>query len=161
MTGAVGAAAGPVKAAAICGAAGVFTASPPTCTYTTTGTDTFTVPAGVSAASFDLFGAEGDSAPGFVAPNPPNTGAPGGLGGEILATLTVSPGQVSQLTVGAAGINGSSADGTPAQIGGSGHSSGRAADMVVAGPEVVAPTCESVRSAPMIRYWSPMVATGR
>jgi hypothetical protein len=88
------------------------------------GTDTFTVPDRVTAVSFDLFGAEGGRAPGFVDPNPPNGGAPGGLGGETRAMLAVNPGQALQITVGAAGINGSSTRGVAAQPGGSGHGSG-------------------------------------
>ncbi|MFF1953842.1 hypothetical protein ACFVXI_34485, partial [Kitasatospora herbaricolor] len=86
-----------------CGAGGVFTAAPPTCTWTVAGTDVFTVPAGVTEVSVDLFGAEGGSAAGFVAPNPPNQGAPGGLGGETRATLAVGAGQRLQITEGAAG----------------------------------------------------------
>ncbi|WP_042381871.1 glycine-rich protein, partial [Streptacidiphilus melanogenes] len=107
-----------------CGASGVFTASVPTCTYRTTGTDTFTVPDGVTAVTVDLFGAEGGSAAGYVDPNPPNTGAPGGLGGETRATLAVQPGQTLQITVGAAGIPGSSRHGEFARPGGFGHGSG-------------------------------------
>ncbi|ANP51730.1 hypothetical protein J2Z21_009445 [Streptomyces griseochromogenes] len=107
-----------------CGVGGVFTASPPTCTYGTTGTDTFTVPDGVDAVTVDLYGAEGGSAAGFVAPNPPNTGAPGGLGGETRARLAVTPGQKLQITVGAAGVPGSSRHGEFARPGGFGHGSG-------------------------------------
>lgn len=114
----------PVNAAALCGSGGAFTTSAPTCTYTKVGTDTFTVPDGVTEATFDLFGAEGGSAAGFVAPNPPNDGAPGGLGGETRATLAVSPGQTLQITVGTAGINGSSQHGVFAQPGGFGHGTG-------------------------------------
>ncbi|MET9618140.1 Ig-like domain-containing protein [Kitasatospora indigofera] len=107
-----------------CGAGGVFTVAPPTCTWTTAGTDTFTVPAGVTAVNVDLFGAEGGSAAGFVAPNPPNTGAPGGLGGETRATLAVGAGQRLQITVGAAGSSGSSRHGEFARPGGAGHGAG-------------------------------------
>ena len=120
----LGASADPVQAATVCGTGGALTTAPPTCTYTAVGTDTFTVPDGVRQVSFDLFGAEGGSAPGFVAPSPSNDGAPGGLGGETRATLAVNPGQVFQITVGKAGINGSSQRGTPAQAGGSGHGIG-------------------------------------
>lgn len=107
-----------------CGAGGTFTASPPTCTYAAVGTDTFTVPDGVSAATIDLFGAEGGSAAGFVTPNPPNDGAPGGAGGETRATLAVSAGQNLQITVGGAGSSGSSRRGEYARPGGTGHGAG-------------------------------------
>ncbi|MGH3798342.1 MAG: glycine-rich protein [Pseudonocardiaceae bacterium] len=120
----LGAAADPASAAAVCGTGGTFTTSPPTCSYTNAGTDTFTVPDGVTGVSFDLFGAEGGSAPGFVEPAPPNDGAPGGLGGETRGTLAVTPGQTLQITAGAAGINGSSTHGVFAQPGGFGHGSG-------------------------------------
>ncbi|MFB7257654.1 Ig-like domain-containing protein [Streptomyces nojiriensis] len=114
----------PAGAPSPCGAGGTFTASPPTCTYTAVGTDTFTVPEGVSAVSVDVFGAEGGSAAGFVAPNPPNEGAPGGLGGETRAALAVSAGQSLQITVGGAGSSGSSRRGEYARPGGTGHGAG-------------------------------------
>ncbi|WP_329491789.1 Ig-like domain-containing protein [Kitasatospora sp. NBC_01246] len=107
-----------------CGAGGVLTTATPACTYTAPGTDTFTVPDGVTTVSIDLFGAEGGSAAGYVAPNPPNTGAPGGLGGESRATLPVNPGQTLQITLGAAGIPGSSRHGEFARPGGYGHGTG-------------------------------------
>ncbi|MFF5933996.1 Ig-like domain-containing protein [Streptomyces sp. NPDC012508] len=72
----------------------------------------------------DLSGAEGGSAVGHVTPNPPTSGAPGGLGGHTRATLAVTPGQVLQLTVGAAGIPGSSRRGEYARPGGYGHGAG-------------------------------------
>ncbi|MGW1895467.1 Ig-like domain-containing protein [Streptomyces sp. NPDC002004] len=114
----------PADAATPCGTHGVLSVSPPTCTYASTGTDTFTVPDGVSAVDVDLFGAEGGSAAGYVVPNPPATGAPGGLGGETHATLPVRPGQRLQITVGAAGIPGTSRHGEFARPGGFGHGSG-------------------------------------
>ncbi|MFG2824637.1 Ig-like domain-containing protein [Kitasatospora sp. NPDC048365] len=112
------------QAASPCGAGGVFTVSPPTCSYSAAGTDTFTVPDGVTAVTVDLFGAEGGSAAGYVAPNPPNTGAPGGPGGESRATLAVRPGERLQLTLGAAGTPGTSRHGEFARPGGYGHGSG-------------------------------------
>ncbi|WP_051944440.1 Ig-like domain-containing protein [Streptacidiphilus rugosus] len=123
---ATAAAADPASASP-CGSGGLLavgTAGTPSCTYSATGTDTFTVPDGVTAVTVDLFGAEGGSAAGFVMPNPPNDGAAGGLGGESLATLAVTPGQVLQITVGAAGIPGSSRHGEFARPGGFGHGSG-------------------------------------
>ncbi|MFI6054282.1 Ig-like domain-containing protein [Streptomyces violascens] len=108
-----------------CGTGGVFTTAPqPTCTYDTLGTDTFTVPNGVTAVDVDLFGGEGGSAAGYIDPHPVVSGAPGGLGGETRATLPVSPGQTLQLTVGAAGIPGSSRHGEFARPGGTGHGRG-------------------------------------
>ncbi|MEU2711460.1 Ig-like domain-containing protein [Streptomyces sp. NPDC007205] len=121
LTAAVGAA----SAAEPCGTSGVFTTSPqPTCTYTSVGTDTFTVPDGVSAVDVDLFGGEGGSAAGYIDPHPAISGAPGGLGGETRATLPVAPGQTLQLTAGAAGIPGSSRHGEFARPGGTGHGRG-------------------------------------
>ncbi|WP_329315582.1 Ig-like domain-containing protein [Streptomyces sp. NBC_01278] len=118
------AAADPAAVPSPCGAGGIFTASPPTCTYATAGTDTFTVPDGVGAIGVDLFGAEGGSAAGFVDPSPRNDGSPGGLGGETRATLTVSPGQSIQITVGAVGSSGTSRHGEYARPGGTGHGAG-------------------------------------
>ncbi|MFJ9852762.1 Ig-like domain-containing protein [Streptomyces sp. NPDC101150] len=114
----------PANGAANCGTGGVFAISPPTCTYSAVGTDTFTVPDGVTAVSVDLFGAEGGGAAGYVAPNPPNAGASGGLGGETRATLAVSAGQRLQITVGGAGTPGTSRHGEFARPGGSGHGAG-------------------------------------
>lgn len=54
----------------------------------------------------------------------PGPGAPGGLGGETRGTVVASPGQVFQITVGKAGISGSSTHGVPAQPGGVGHGTG-------------------------------------
>ncbi|MEU3778741.1 glycine-rich protein, partial [Streptomyces sp. NPDC032472] len=117
-------AADPAAPPSPCGAGGVFSAAPPTCTYENPGTDTFTVPEGVGSVTVDLFGAEGGSAAGFVSPNPPNAGAPGGLGGETRATLAVIPGQQLQLTLGAAGSSGTSRHGEYARPGGTGHGAG-------------------------------------
>ncbi|WP_327302536.1 Ig-like domain-containing protein [Streptomyces sp. NBC_01298] len=107
-----------------CGPAGVFTSSPPTCTYATAGTDVFTVPSGVSALTVDLYGAEGGGAAGFVSPNPPNEGAPGGLGGRTRAVLAVAPGQALQITRGGVGSSGTSRHGEYARPGGFGHGTG-------------------------------------
>ncbi|WP_441245521.1 Ig-like domain-containing protein [Kitasatospora sp. McL0602] len=107
-----------------CGVGGVLSSGPPSCSYTAVGTDDFTVPAGVTAVSVDLYGAEGGSAAGYVLPNPPNAGAPGGLGGETRATLAVSPGQTLRITLGGAGSSGSSRHGEFARPGGTGHGAG-------------------------------------
>jgi Bacterial Ig-like domain (group 3)/Glycine rich protein len=58
---------------------------------------TWTVPASVTQASFDVLGAQGGSN---------NASAAGGLGGEATATLTVVPGQVIEILVGGQGANG-------------------------------------------------------
>jgi Big-like domain-containing protein/uncharacterized protein DUF11/putative Ig domain-containing protein len=56
------------------------------------------VPPGVTSAAFTLFGAEGGTGvPGGY------TDGPGGLGAEVTATLTVSPGTVLQVNDGQAG----------------------------------------------------------
>jgi hypothetical protein len=83
-----------------CGAGGAFSASPSTCSYTSVGSDTFTVPTGVTSIDVDVRGAQGgvgipDTA-GDAVSSP-------GLGGETTATLAVTAGQTLNLTVGGAG----------------------------------------------------------
>jgi hypothetical protein len=98
-----------------CGATGVFSGSDPfTCTYATVGSDTFTVPAGVTSASVSVIGAVGGNY--FVdgdAAHPDPTGAivgrGGGGGGEAAGTLTLTPGSVLQVDVAAAGGQGNPA----------------------------------------------------
>lgn len=71
-----------------------------TCTQTfgeTGAPATWTVPVGVTSATFALYGAEG----GAGGPD-----APGGLGAEISGTLPVTPGQTLQVNVGGAGGSG-------------------------------------------------------
>jgi hypothetical protein len=66
-----------------------------TCTFGYTGAaETWTVPAGVTQATFDVYGAMG----GGIISN-------GGLGGRITATLTVTPGDTYQIRVGGRGSN--------------------------------------------------------
>jgi molybdenum ABC transporter molybdate-binding protein len=98
-----------------CGATGVLSGSGPLmCTYATVGSDTFTVPAGVTSASFQVVGAvggnyfiDGDSA------HPDPTGAligrGGGGGGEAAGTLSSTPGAVLQVDVAGAGATGTAA----------------------------------------------------
>jgi hypothetical protein len=90
-----------------CGATGVLTGSTTlVCTYTTVGSDTFTVPAGVTAFDVDVVGAQGghyfimgDAAHGG-SPAGDITGRPGGSGGEAAGTLTgLIPGNVLQVDV--------------------------------------------------------------
>ena len=75
------------------------------CTYSTVGTDTFTVPLGVNSVTFAAFGAQGGS---YVGRNP------GGLGGSGAVSAAVTPGQVLQVNVGGVGGN----QGTAAPNGG-------------------------------------------
>src|SRR5262249_34834834 len=69
-----------------------------TCTVTfdyTGGNQSWTAPAGVSSATFDLFGAQGGG-------NQADTAA-GGKGAEVKASLPVTPGETLQVVVGGAG----------------------------------------------------------
>ncbi|MGH3776122.1 MAG: hypothetical protein ACRDRR_10380 [Pseudonocardiaceae bacterium] len=77
-----------------CGTTGVLTGTTPlVCTYTTTGSDTFTVPAGVSSVDVVVVGAQGGNY--FIAgdeahggsPAGDITGRPGGSGGQATGTL--------------------------------------------------------------------------
>ncbi len=65
-------------------------------------TQTVTVPAGVTSATFDVNGAAGG--PGQPNPNGPQTNSEGGLGGHSRATLTVMPGETLTITVGCRGL---------------------------------------------------------
>jgi protocatechuate 3,4-dioxygenase beta subunit len=101
----------------VCGATGVLSGSglgPFTCTYDTVASDTFTVPAGVTSASFSVVGAVGGNY--FIdgdAAHPDPTGAivgrGGGAGGEASGTLGLPPGSVLQVDVAGAGGNGTAA----------------------------------------------------
>ncbi|GAA3803992.1 MBG domain-containing protein [Cellulomonas soli] len=70
-----------------------------TTTFTTTGVASYTVPAGVSVLTIEAWGAEGTKGPRESNPSP-------GKGGGIRSTVTVTPGQVLQVMVGAAGGGG-------------------------------------------------------
>jgi hypothetical protein len=68
--------------------------------FTTPGsTSSWDVPAGTTAAAFSVTGAAG--AAGFGSISPP--GGSGGFGGQVTATLAVTPGESLTLTVGAVG----------------------------------------------------------
>ncbi|HEY5397644.1 MAG TPA: glycine-rich protein, partial [Trebonia sp.] len=110
-----------------CGATG--TVSVTSCTYSATGTGTFTVPASVTTATFKLLGAQGGSSPGT---------APGGLGGSVTATLSVTPGQVFQVNVGAHGSFNPSPGGIDNGSGGGGSSDVRTAAFALANRVLVA-----------------------
>jgi hypothetical protein len=88
--------ASPVHAAGTCTTTAT-TAGTITCTFAYTGaSQSWTVPDGVSQATFDVFGAQGGS----------TSGKPGGLGGEATATIAVNPGETLQVNVGGAGGTG-------------------------------------------------------
>jgi hypothetical protein len=70
-----------------------------TCAFTTVGTATWTVPPGITSATFDVFGAQGGTAGDLSG----RIGA-GGPGGEATATLTVTPGATYRLAVGGARV---------------------------------------------------------
>ncbi|HEX9530699.1 MAG TPA: hypothetical protein VF954_06155, partial [Acidimicrobiales bacterium] len=76
----------PAKAAGACGANGVLT-SPETCTYTTVGEDTFSVPTDVTAVHVTLVGGKGGAGGGtFLGTH----GGPGGFGAAVTADIPVS-----------------------------------------------------------------------
>jgi hypothetical protein len=64
--------------------------------------ETWTVPAGVTSATFDLYGAQGGAGGGGQFYRPGS----GGGGAEATATLSVTPGTTYQINVGGAGGNG-------------------------------------------------------
>jgi Glycine rich protein len=69
-----------------------------TCVFAYTGAvQSWTVPTGVTSATFDVSGAQGATGSSGSA------FGPGGLGGDATATMSVTPGQTFQLNVGGAG----------------------------------------------------------
>jgi hypothetical protein len=103
-----------------------------TVSYTTPGTYTLTVPAGViSVQVVAIGGGAGGSGESF------GLGSPGGSGAQVTATLSVTAGQAIGLVVGGGGISGLSPGGgiCPSGGGGGGASSIDAgnADQVIAG----------------------------
>src|ERR1700690_3418189 len=111
-----------------CGTSGVFSqvGSTGTCTYTTTGEDTFTVPSGVSAVHVVAVGGRG--APGLG-------GSAGGFGATVASDLTVSPGAVLYAEVGGnspgqtGGANGGGAGGAVPSTLADGGGGGGASDL--------------------------------
>jgi hypothetical protein len=96
-----------------------------TCTFTYTGNaQSWTVPEGVTQATFDVSGAQGGGTPDFDN-DFSNQFFPGGKGGEATATITVTPGEMLQVNVGGKGHNGADFDGGAA--GGAGGFNGGAA----------------------------------
>jgi hypothetical protein len=68
------------------------------CTFNYTGNaQSWTVPEGITQATFDVFGAQGGNEP---------LGKPGGGGGKAHATIDVTPGDTLQVNVGGAGTGG-------------------------------------------------------
>ncbi|HET9257630.1 MAG TPA: hypothetical protein VFO16_20845 [Pseudonocardiaceae bacterium] len=124
---------------ATCGNTGVLNAAGNMCTYTTTGSDSFTVPAGVSSVTLDVVGARGghyfiagDAAHGG-SPAGDITGRPGGNGGEATGILPgLSPGQVLQVDVAGKGINGTAASRSGGMM--NGPPAGKAHSVVLGAP---------------------------
>jgi hypothetical protein len=95
-----------------CGQAGVLSGSGTlVCTYSTVGSDTFTVPATVTRVDVSVIGAAGgnyfiDGDAAHPDPGGAITGRSGGAGGEVAGSLNVTPGQVLQIDVAGRGGNG-------------------------------------------------------
>jgi uncharacterized repeat protein (TIGR01451 family) len=87
------------------------------CTYTTVGPDTFTVPANVTSLAVTATGGAG----GNGASNGASAGGTGGTGAVVTRTLTVVAGSTLGIVVGGAGGNGS---GTTGGAGGAGDGTG-------------------------------------
>ena len=83
---------------ATCGS-GVTTSG--TCTYDTAGASVFVAPSGVTEITVDALGGQGGAGAMYYLTADPN--APGGLGGETIATLAVSPGEILRVNVGGQG----------------------------------------------------------
>ncbi len=118
-------------------ASGVCTTSAgvTSCTFTLTGgVQMWEVPAGVTSATFEVFGAQGGT--GALAGG---TRGLGGLGAQVSATLPVSAGQQFQVMVGGAGtvtaggFNGGGAGGTSASATAIGGGGGGASDVRTGG----------------------------
>ncbi len=108
-----------------------------TCTFSYTGAaQTWTVPVGVTSATFDLFGAAGAdggdyqlSGPQANLPGSAARGGSGGLGGEAKATLPVTPGATLQINVGRQGGGGPGGAPFAASNGSPGGGGGGASDV--------------------------------
>ncbi|QHJ07970.1 tail fiber domain-containing protein [Hymenobacter busanensis] len=95
----------------------------------TGGTQTWTVPAGVTSLQVDMAGAQGR----YFVPRCGNCAAPG-LGGRVQGTLAVQPGQVLTIEVGGAVVNGSGWQNGGYNGGGSGsYPGGGATDIRIGG----------------------------
>jgi hypothetical protein len=111
-----------------------------TCTFSHTGAaQTWTVPEGITEATFDAYGAAGGT---------PSGGNPGGLGGRATAAIAVTPGDTLQVNVGGTatrpifgGFNGGANGGTGWEVhgaGGGGASDVRAGAFTLADRIIVA-----------------------
>src|SRR5262249_12525544 len=92
-------------------------------TFSTPGTYTWTVPAGVSSVQIVATGGGGGGGGLYGT----NTGLRGGAGAVVTSTLTVSPGQILSLVVGGGGVhgvNGPSSGGGGYSCGGGGGGGG-------------------------------------
>ncbi|HVS58348.1 MAG TPA: DUF2341 domain-containing protein [Candidatus Saccharimonadales bacterium] len=87
-------------------------------TYTTPGSDTFTVPSGITSVIAKAWGAGGGGGGGGAG----GAGGNGGGGGFSQATLTVTPGETLNITVGSAGGAGNGSGRSGAGGGGGGYS---------------------------------------
>ncbi|MDB5065937.1 MAG: Glycine rich protein [Chloroflexi bacterium] len=109
---------GQARASVGCGSGGTLGGSPPTCTYTRPGDDTFTVPAGVPTLHVVVIGASGgdggqlpDGGSGGLGGDgggPGGSSGPGGTGALITADIAVTPGTTLIVNVGSPGrsVNG-------------------------------------------------------
>src|SRR6266511_1829169 len=94
-----------IAALAACGPVKKSPPAPPvTVTYSTVGTHSFVVPAGVTLIGVDAYGAEGGPGADNMFCNP-EFGV-GGKGGRATTTLAVTPGETLQINVGGAGNDG-------------------------------------------------------
>jgi hypothetical protein len=130
--------AGAAEASGTCGTTGTYSlvvsasGSVGSCTYMTTGEDTFAVPAGVSSVGVAAVGGRGAAGPGAVGPN---SGGAGGFGASVVADLPVTSGTVLYVEVAGSGSaqgDGGSNGGGPGGTGGtSGGGGGGASDVRV------------------------------
>jgi hypothetical protein len=89
-----------------------------TCTFDFTGAaQTWTVPAGVTEATFDLYGAQGREGIRIIRNVFPDA-SDGGKGGRVRATLVVVPGTTYQVLIGGVHFNGGGGSGDGAGNGG-------------------------------------------
>ena len=101
------------------GPTGLAGADTTTLTFNCTGSaQTWTVPAGVTSATVDAFGAQGGA----------GLNASGGLGGRATASIPVTPGQTIQINVGCAGKSEGSGSATGGFVGGGPGGTGATTD---------------------------------
>jgi hypothetical protein len=93
-------------------------------TFTTPGTDTYNVPAGVAQVIAKIWGAGGGGAGGGIGPTGDGDGGPGWAGGFVQATLTVTPESTLNLSIGGGGDFGEGATTQSGAGGGGGGMTG-------------------------------------